>query len=163
MVLKSILGNIMKRCWRSGISSSFSSSYATCTVLASLLKSEFPFFPVGGGRYQWGMPCHVGCPSFSVLLQNLFEPRRHASFTKYSNRWVPFSEIKNIGLLWWKHPYFWSKTSVLCTKEVRCFAPSGPSPRSPLYKKSFWKSPTFPTPRHRMSCIYWRFRVKDRV
>ena len=32
-----------------------------------------------------------------------------------------FPENENIGLLWWKHPYFWGKTSVLLPKEVRCF------------------------------------------
>ena len=48
----------------------------------------------------------------------------------------PFPENKNIGLLRWKHPYFWSQTSVLLFKEVRCLAPSAPSSRSlPLQKK----------------------------
>ena len=41
-----------------------------------------------------------------------------------------------------KHRTSSMKTSVLCTKEVRCFTTSGPQPLSLLYKKSFWKSPT---------------------
>ena len=52
----------------------------------------------------------------------------------------PFSEIKNIGLLWGKHPYFRCKTSGLLPKEVRCFATSGPLPLLPLPpKKVLWK------------------------
>ena len=42
-----------------------------------------------------------------------------AAFRKFNT--FPFSEIKNIGLLWGKHPYFRCKTSVLLPKEVRCF------------------------------------------
>ena len=58
---------------------------------------------------------------------------------------LPFPEIKNIGLLWYKHPYFWGKTSVLLPKEVRCFASSGQycfassELLSSLHKKSFLK------------------------
>ena len=89
-----------------------------------------------------------------------------ASIIIVEGTWNPFLENKNIGLLRWKHPYFWGKTSVLLPKEVRCFTVSGTLHRIipfPLYKKSFWKSPTFPTPRHQMPCVYWQSRVKDRV
>ena len=34
---------------------------------------------------------------------------------------------------------------------------------SPSTKKVFGKKPTFPTPMPRTCCIYWQFRVKDRV
>ena len=80
-----------------------------------------------------------------------------ASIITVEGTWNPFLENRNIGLLRWKHPYFWGKTSVLLPKEVRCFTVSGPLHRilpSPLYKKSFWKSPTFPTPQPQMPCIY---------
>ena len=58
-----------------------------------------------------------------------------ASIIIVEGTWNPFPENKNIGLLRWKHPYFWSKTSVLLPKEVRCFTASGPLSLSLLQKK----------------------------
>ena len=108
---------------------------------------------------QWGHPCHqdeAGPCLWCHFRHDDYAPWRTHGRKRSSG--VLFPENKDIGLLWWKHPYFWGKTSVLLPKEVRCFASSGPLHRilpSPLYKKSFGKSPTFPTPRHRMSSIYW--------
>ena len=46
--------------------------------------------------------------------------------TAYNTTWKP----ENIGLLCLKHPYFLGKTSVLLSKEVRCFLISGGFHRS---------------------------------
>ena len=107
-----------------------------------------------------GHPCHqdeAGPCWWCVSGHDVYPPGR-AYGRQRSNRDISFPENKNIGLLRWKHPYFWGKTSVLLPKEVRCFAVSGPLhrilPSPPLYKKSFWKSPTFPTPQPQMPCIY---------
>ena len=69
-----------------------------------------------------------------------------------------------------KHRTFSMKTSVVLGQNIRTFAQRSPmfctfrtATLLSLNKKSFWKSPTFPTPQHEMPCIYWRFRVKDRV
>ena len=73
-----------------------------------------------------------------------------------------------------KHRTSSMETSVLLWQNIRTFAQRSPmfycfrtatshSPFPLLYKKSFWNSPTFPTPRREMPCIYWWFRVKDRV
>ena len=45
---------------------------------------------------------------------------------------IPFSELKNIGLLGHKHPYFPCQTSELYGKEVRCFLSPQASESTPI-------------------------------
>ena len=81
-----------------------------------------------------------------------------------------FSEMKNIGLLWYKVRMFCLESTDVSIKEVRCFSfpvstffPWETTLRCSPLKKVFEKNPTFPTPTAQTSCIYWQFRVKDEV
>ena len=73
----------------------------------------------------------------------------------------PFRKIKtsdffdeNIRTFGAKHPYFVPKKSDVLLL---------PDHNLSLYKKSFWKSPTFPTPTGKTFSVFKGFRVKDRV
>ena len=90
-----------------------------------------------------GHPCHqdeAGPCLWCHFRHDDYAPWRTHGRKRLSG--VLFPENKNIGLLWWKHPYFWGKTTVLLPKEVRCFASSGPLHRilpSPPLQKKFLK------------------------
>ena len=82
--------------------------------------------------------CFCGlCPpffrSFGARLRKMGWKRREISRkSPQKHNFLPQKRLKNNGLLWGKHPYFYGKTSELSVGEVRCFAFSGGKPAENL-------------------------------
>ena len=93
------------------------SSYTFCCILHPILHLILhrKMSTITGCLRHWCRKCRI-------FHQNFFwggGEKNHE--TAYNTTWKP----ENIGLLCLKHPYFRGKTSVLLSKEVRCFLISG--------------------------------------
>ena len=103
----------------------------------------------------WKIPSNMG--NFQVPL---FVERRRG--------WQVISDYPTLTTLSGKSKH---RTSLRESAEVLAWKYGCFHQRSPMFlisgslspKKVFWKKTTFPTPTPLTSCIYWQFRVKDRV
>ena len=107
------------------------------------------------GRMFWGRfnnCAWLRLAPYFPLLPHLFRKTKTSDFFE--------ANIRTFDV---KHPYFCPKKSDVLQLPNTIVLHLPDRYPSPSTKKVFGKSPTFPTPHYLLPCIYWRFRVKDRV